>query len=51
MGRLGTSQEVSTGIGLYLCSEMVKKFKGSIDAFSEGENTGATFTVLLPEHN
>ena len=47
MGRVGTNKEVSTGIGLYLCSQMAKKFKGSIDAYSEGNNKGATFTVKL----
>lgn len=45
MGRLGTSNEKSTGVGLYLCQQIVKKYNGSIDAFSEGTNKGATFTV------
>ena len=47
MGRTGTNNEISTGIGLYLCNQIVKKFKGSIDAYSDGENKGATFTVLF----
>lgn len=47
MSRLGTNHEASTGIGLYLCNEMVKKFKGSMDAFSEGENKGSVFIVSL----
>ena len=47
MGRVGTNDEVSTGIGLYLCNQIVKKFKGTIDAFSDGENKGAVFTVKL----
>ena len=47
MGRLGTKDEVSTGIGLFLCNEMAKKLNGTIDAFSEGENKGAIFTLSL----
>ena len=45
MGRLGTSNEKSTGVGLYLCHQIVQKYNGSIDAFSDGINKGATFTV------
>lgn len=45
MGRLGTNNEKSTGVGLYLCHQIVKKYNGSIDAFSEGKDKGATFTV------
>ena len=45
MGRLGTNNEKSTGVGLYLCHQIVKKFNGSIEAFSEGKDKGATFTV------
>lgn len=47
MSRPGTNHESSTGIGLYLCNEMVKKFDGSLDADSEGKNKGAVFTVSL----
>jgi signal transduction histidine kinase len=47
MGRTGTNNEISTGIGLYLCNQIAKKFKGSIDAYSDGENKGATFTVAF----
>lgn len=49
MGRSGTANEVSTGIGLHLCKQMVEKLHGSIDAFSEGENKGAVFTIILKE--
>ena len=45
MGRLGTAKETSTGIGLYLCNQIVKKFNGTLDASSLGENKGATFRV------
>ena len=45
MGRVGTAKETTTGIGLYLCSQIVKKFNGTIDASSSGENKGATFKV------
>ena len=45
MTRKGTNDEKSTGIGLYLCRQIVNKFDGYIKASSEGENQGATFTV------
>lgn len=45
LGRLGTNNEKTTGIGLYLCHQLVQKFNGSIDAFSDGIDKGATFTV------
>ena len=45
MSRKGTFLEDSIGIGLYLCSQIAAKFSGYIDAHSEGENTGAVFTV------
>ncbi len=45
MSRKGTSNEESLGIGLYLCRQIVTKFNGYIDAYSDGENSGAIFTV------
>ena len=45
MGRTGTAKETTTGIGLYLCNQIVEKFNGTIDASSLGENKGATFKV------
>lgn len=45
LSRKGTSSEESVGIGLYLCKQIVHKFNGTIDAFSDGENRGAIFTV------
>ncbi|MGV9003692.1 sensor histidine kinase [Flavobacterium sp.] len=47
MSRKGTDDEKSTGIGLYLCRQIVTKFDGYIEARSLGENQGATFTVGL----
>lgn len=46
-GRVGTNNEASTGIGLYLCKRIVEKYKGSIDAKSEGMNKGAIFSIVL----
>jgi signal transduction histidine kinase len=43
--KLGTANELSTGIGLYLCKTIVEKYKGKLAATSEGVNKGATFTV------
>jgi len=47
MGRIGTANEESTGIGLYLCSQIIKKSGGSITAESKGAEQGATFTISL----
>lgn len=43
--KLGTANESSTGIGLYLCKTIVEKYKGRITASSDGVNQGATFTL------
>lgn len=43
--KLGTANESSTGIGLYLCKTIVEKYKGKLLAKSEGVNKGATFTL------
>lgn len=51
MGRAGTNKEVSTGIGLYLCNQIIKRCNGAIDAFSEGENKGATFIIKLNQYS
>lgn len=37
-----------TGLGLYLVKQLVKNYKGSITADSEGVNKGSTFTIMLP---
>ena len=46
-GRVGTNNEASTGIGLYLCKRIVEKYQGSIEAKSEGVNKGAIFSIVL----
>ncbi len=46
-GRVGTNNEASTGIGLYLCKRIVEKYQGSIEAKSEGMNKGAIFSIVL----
>lgn len=47
MSRRGTLDEKSTGIGLYLSKQIIKKFEGSFTAQSEGTNTGSKFMVRL----
>lgn len=47
MSKLGTSNEGSTGIGLYLCRNIVEKSQGKLTAVSEGQNKGATFTIFF----
>lgn len=48
MGKLGTANETSTGIGLYLCKKIIDKNGGELSAMSLGRNTGATFTIVFP---
>ncbi|MDR6761471.1 signal transduction histidine kinase [Flavobacterium sp. 2755] len=45
MSRLGTANESSTGIGLYLCKKIIEKNKGRLTAISEGKNKGAEFRI------
>ena len=45
--RLGTANEPSTGIGLYLCKKIVEKYQGKLSGESEGVNKGAVFSILL----
>ncbi|WP_245179113.1 sensor histidine kinase [Flavobacterium chilense] len=45
MSRLGTANESSTGIGLYLCKKIIEKNKGRLSATSEGKNKGAEFRI------
>ncbi|MFY0483891.1 sensor histidine kinase [Flavobacterium sp. PLA-1-15] len=47
MSRSGTMNEKSTGIGLYLSRQIIKKFEGSLTAQSDGVNTGSKFIVTL----
>lgn len=37
-----------TGLGLYVVDSLVSRIGGKITAFSEGEQLGSTFTVVLP---
>lgn len=46
-GRLGTANESSTGIGLYLCKKIVEKYEGQLLGKSEGVGKGATFSVFF----
>lgn len=50
-GRLGTANESSTGIGLYLCKKIVEKHEGKLFAKSEGVNKGASFFVIFENIN
>ena len=45
--RLGTNNEMSTGMGLYLSSKIIKAHNGLLKAESAGLNMGATFTLEL----
>lgn len=45
--RLGTANEPSTGIGLYLCKKIVEKYEGKLLAESEGVNKGAVFSIFF----
>lgn len=47
MSKLGTANEGSTGIGLYLCRNIIEKSQGQLVAVSEGQNKGATFTIIF----
>ena len=45
MSRLGTANELSTGIGLYLCKKIIERNKGKLSATSERKNKGAEFKI------
>lgn len=47
---LGTNKEPGTGLGLYLCSELLKKNDGKIIVESEPDK-GSTFTISLRRHD
>lgn len=46
--RPGTSNEIGSGLGLFLCKEIVEKNGGRIWAESE-ENIGTTFFITIPQ--
>ncbi len=48
VGRNGTDDEASTGLGLILCKEFVEKHNGKIWVESQ-ENVGSTFTFTIPK--
>lgn len=45
--KVGTANEVSTGMGLYLSKKIVQAHDGSLTAISEGKNKGSAFCVSL----
>lgn len=47
MSQLGTSNEASTGIGLYLCRKIVEKNQGKLTGISAGQNKGAVFSIIF----
>jgi signal transduction histidine kinase len=49
--RLGTANEPSTGIGLYLCKKIVEKYQGELLAESDGVNKGAVFSIFFKNSN
>ncbi|MCV9926889.1 HAMP domain-containing histidine kinase [Flavobacterium sp. LS1R49] len=51
MSKLGTANETSTGIGLYLCKKIIDKNGGKLSAMSLGKNKGATFTIVFDEES
>lgn len=46
-GASGTIGEKSNGLGLYLTKTLMRNQKGSIDAYSEGKDKGATFSLTF----
>ncbi len=42
-----TRRQAGTGLGLYLCREIIRAHGGRVDAESDGPGKGATFTIRL----
>ena len=49
-GRIGTSDEPSTGLGLIICKDLIEKHHGRLFVESE-EGKGTTFWFILPPEN
>ena len=47
IGRVGTENEPSVGLGLHLCKKTIEQLGGILVANSEGENKGATFSIII----
>ncbi len=43
-----TGNEISTGLGLFICKRLVEIQNGKIEAESKGKNQGSTFIVSFP---
>lgn len=48
VGKTGTENEPTTGLGLYLSRKIVQKHGGLLTVSSAGKNQGCTFTISLP---
>ncbi|MDA9555823.1 HAMP domain-containing histidine kinase, partial [Pelobium sp.] len=46
-GRRGTKDEPSVGLGLHLCKRIIHQLGGELTAHSDGENKGATFSIII----
>lgn len=46
-----TRQRPGTGLGLYLCREIIRAHGGKVKAFSDGPGKGATFTIELKKNH
>ncbi|TKC00129.1 sensor histidine kinase [Pedobacter cryophilus] len=47
LGRLGTENEPSVGLGLHLSKRTVEQLGGLLVGHSDGENKGATFSIII----